>query len=177
VIGPVAKVIISVFIVAVLWYQWAWDVPEDSILRRTLRPVRRPLSRLGLGHTWKLFAPHPPAGRGEMRFEIDGRDGQHYVVSFPPESFGAGWGHPGTRAHKVRQSLFLPSTPRLRRSLSRWLVDHYLPEGPARDHEWSGPARVRCLTVRQLPPPLDDVDADPPPPYERQLFDHAFPAP
>ena len=104
-IGTTAKVLISVFIVAVVYYQWAWDLPKDSILRRSLRPVRRHLVRLGFGHTWQLFAPRPPAGRGEMQFEIEGRDGRQYVVPFPLPSYGPGWGHPGTRVRKVRQRL------------------------------------------------------------------------
>jgi len=177
VIGTTAKVLISVFIVAVVYYQWAWDLPEDSVLRRSLRPVRRHLVRLGFGHTWQLFAPRPPAGRGEMQFEIVGRDGRQYVVPFPLPSYGPGWGHPGTRVMKVRQRLVLGNVPRLRRSLSRWLVDEHLPQGPARGRDWSGPARVRCVMTRQLPPPLDDLTATPPPPGRREVFTLELPPP
>lgn len=176
-IGPTAKILISLFVLAALYYQWSWDLPDDSIFFRSLRPVRRRLVRMGFGQNWRMFAPHPPSGRGEMRFEIDGRDGRRYVLPFPLDDYGPGWGNPRTRVMKARQSLVPDGSRRLRRSLSRWLVDEHLPAGPARDRDWTGPARVRCVMTRQLPPPLDDLDAAPPPPFDRVIFDIELPAP
>jgi hypothetical protein len=172
--GPTAKMIVSVVILLVLVYQWAWDLPPDSVLRRLLAPVRRSLTRLGFGHSWQLYAPVPPSGSQEMRFEIDGRDGRRYVVPFPLDSYGPMWGRPNTRTNRARQSLGR-SLPGYRRSVSRWIVDEYLPLGPARDREWSGPARVRCIVTRRRPPPLGGP-AEAPPSTERKLFEIDLPA-
>jgi hypothetical protein len=168
-IGPTAKILISLFVLAALYYQWSWDLPDDSIFHRSLKPVRRRLARMGLGQNWKMFAPNPPSGGGEMRFEIDGRDGRRYVRPFPLDDNGPGWGRPQTRVMKARQSL-VPDG-------SRRLVDEHLPAGPAQGRDWTGPARVRCFTTRQLPPPLDDLDAAPPPPFDRVIFDIELPPP
>ncbi len=134
---------------------WCTDLPKDSVARRLAAPVLRPARWLGLGHTWRLFAPRPARGSTRLVLEVVRADGSVDEVAYPPPSLRVR-GRPIGRALKLKRTLLGRHNPGLRASFARFVVAHDVAPGPA-------PVAVRYRVERRRPAPFAEPDRTPPP--------------
>jgi hypothetical protein len=149
------EVLASAVVVLGVIVIWCTDLPRDSVARRLAAPVLRPARWLGLGHTWKLFAPRPARGHTRLVLEVVRADGSVDEVAYPPPSLEV-HGRPIGRAGKLRRTLLARNHPGLRASFARFVVAHDVPQGP-------DPVAVRYRVERRRPPPFAEPDRTPPP--------------
>jgi hypothetical protein len=134
---------------------WCTDLPPDSVARRLAGPILRPARWLGLGHTWKLFAPRPARGSTRLVLEVERADGGVDEVVYPPPSLLVR-GRPIGRALKLRRTLLARSNPGLRISFARFVVRNDLEPGAAA-------VAVRYRVERRRSAPFAQPDRTPPP--------------
>ncbi len=131
---------------------WAHDLPAGSWVHRLARPVLRPARWLGLGHTWRLFAPRPSRGETGLTLEVVRAGGIVEEVAYPPSSLRRGRrGRPLVRSIKLRRALLTRPNDGLRRSFARFVIERDLGEGPP-------VVAVRYRVERRPPAPFDDRD-------------------
>lgn len=56
------------FILAYIGFAWSWNLPDDSFLKRVANKLGKPLSWLGLSHSWAMF---PDPVRANYRLVAD----------------------------------------------------------------------------------------------------------
>ncbi len=134
---------------------WCTDLPRDSVAHRLARPVLMPARWLGLGHSWRLFAPRPARGENHLVLEVMREDRTFLEIPYPPPCLC----HRGRQmrgARKLKRNLLARSRVALRSSFVRFLVDHDVPEG--------SPVRtVRFRVERRGPGSFAELGADRPP--------------
>ena len=72
----ILKLILSVIIIAFIYFILFWNFPERFILRKPLARFTRYIWWAGLNNTWSLFAPDPLSTNLMVGFELEYADGR-----------------------------------------------------------------------------------------------------
>src|SRR5262245_4129165 len=94
--NTIEAILIDCFIALMLFILWAWDLPPESRAHRLALKLRRPVLRLGLYHSWRLFSPDPKSDNYRLQFRLRLADGS--VVAIEPDYLR----YPGSQRQPVR---------------------------------------------------------------------------
>jgi hypothetical protein len=154
-----ADLLLNICIAAVLFFYFAWDLPEESAARRLVYRLAKPLRWLGFDHDWSMFAPSPPAGNMVAEFELQYADETTDTVHLE-EAFGRVGVPPtsmSTRYVKLQVGLMWAPDSALKPSFCRYLVARYgrLPEpSEAVDSPRLSVVALRFVGLLQRIPPM-----------------------
>ena len=145
--------LINGFIALMLFILWAWDLPEQSRLRRLAYQLRWPILRLGLQHSWQLFSPDPPCDNYRLQFRLRLADGS--LVAIEPDALRASSTQPPPvqyRWSKLKRTLLRTTADDpLRGSLCRYIAAEFQAAHPQPEQR---PLEVQLLRWRQPIAPL-----------------------
>ncbi|MEP7343270.1 MAG: hypothetical protein ABI977_36425 [Acidobacteriota bacterium] len=167
----IGMLLINGFIALMLLILWAWDLPERGLLNRLVFKLRLPIQRLGLAHTWCMFAPNPAQDNYRLQFKLSLADGS--IVLLEPEYFRA----PREQLQpvqyrwlKLKRSLLRPNATPLRASVCKYVAAAYLARLAVEAAPDKRPVEVQLIRLRQPIAPLAAKDTASPEPYKRGVI-------